>query len=90
MDLLKFFGLNYHPTVTQYLNSHTKVHFNGGSGTIRKSEDVPFRWQKHLNFSEIRQIEEECEEAIKLWGYLKVYDKHNLSNFYPLTTYHIN
>lgn len=90
MDLLKFFRVDYHSRVAQYLNSHTKVHFSGASSTFRKTKNVPFQWRKHLNFSEIQQIEEQCEGAMQLWGYLKVDDEGDLPNFYPLTTYRIN
>ncbi|XP_019876489.1 carbohydrate sulfotransferase 5 [Aethina tumida] len=88
-DLFKFFGLQFHEQVKMFLDSHTKVNVGGVSSTFRDSKSAPFHWKTDLNATEIQYIEENCEEAMKLWGYVKVTNYSNLKDFNPLTSYEI-
>lgn len=88
-EILKFFRLHYHSRVAEFLKSHTKIETRDFRSTFKKSGTVPFRWMEELSVGEIQMIEKTCEEALKLWGYLKIEGKQNSSISYPLTTYRI-
>lgn len=88
-EILKFFRLDYHSRVVEFLNSHTKIETHDDRSTFKKTATVPFRWMRELDLDEIRKIEKTCEEALKIWGYLNVPANPNASHFYPLTTYRI-
>ncbi|KAK5649750.1 hypothetical protein RI129_000779 [Pyrocoelia pectoralis] len=88
-DLFHFFQLHFHPFVKAFLDSHTKLNSGGVSSTFRHSKSVPFHWRTDLNFSEVQYIEENCDQAMKLWGYVKAYNESHLREFNPLTLYSI-
>lgn len=89
-ELFKFFRLDFHPQVVEFLDSHTKLNVGGVSSTFRNSKSAPFHWRTDLNFSEVQYIEQNCDEAMQLWGYLKAKNESHLRDFYPLTSYTIN
>lgn len=89
-DLFKFFGLKLHPQVIDFLDSHTKQNVGGVSSTFRDSKSAPFHWRLDLNYSEVQYIEENCDEAMKLWGYVKAENEIHLREFNPLTNYTIS
>ncbi|KAF2905273.1 hypothetical protein ILUMI_00893, partial [Ignelater luminosus] len=89
-ELFKFFGLHFHPQVKSFLDSHTKANSGGVSSTFRNSKNAPFHWRTDLNFSEVQYIEENCDQAMKLWGYVKAYNESHLREFHPLTLYTID
>lgn len=43
-----------------------------------------------LNFSEVQYIEENCDQAMKLWGYVKATNESHLRDFLSITDYVIN
>lgn len=89
-ELFSFFRLDFHPQVISFLDSHTKLDAGGVSSTFRNSRSAPFHWRMDLNFSEVQYIEENCDEAMQLWGYLKAKNETHLREFDPLTSYSIN
>ena len=84
-DLFKFFGLYFHRAVREFLDSHTKKDVGGVSSTSRDTKSAPFHWRADLNFSEVQYIEENCDQAMKLWGYIKASNESHLREFHPLT-----
>lgn len=89
-ELFTFFGLDFHPSVTEFLDSHTKLNIGGVSSTFRDSKSAPFHWRTDLNATEIQYIEDNCDEAMKLWGYVETKGETNLKDFNPLASYVIN
>lgn len=89
-DLFKFFGLTFHENVKKFLDSHTKTNAGGVSSTFRDSKSAPFHWRLDLNFTEVQYIEENCHEAMKLWGYVKAKNETHLKEFNPVTPYVID
>lgn len=87
--LFDFFGLAFHQSVREFLDSHTKQDTGGVSSTHRDTKSAPFHWRNELNFSEVQYIEENCDEAMKLWGYVKADNESHLREFNPLTNYTI-
>lgn len=88
-NLFEFFGLFYHPAVSKFLDLHTKKNVGGVSSTTRDTRSAPFLWRSKLNFSEVQYIEENCDQAMKLWGYVKASNESHLREFNPLTNYTI-
>lgn len=89
-EIFKFFRLDFHPQVIEFLDSHTRMDVGGVSSTFRNSKLAPFHWRMDLNFSEVQYIEQNCDEAMKLWGYVKAYNESSVREFNPITTYSIN
>lgn len=88
-DLFEFLGLDFHKNVQDFLESHTKINVGGVSSTFRDSKMAPLHWRNDLNFTEIQWIEEHCEEAMKLWGYVRAKNASSLRDFHPLKSYTI-
>ncbi|KAB0789967.1 hypothetical protein PPYR_15747 [Photinus pyralis] len=86
-DIFQFFQLHFHPTVRAFLDSHTKQTYGGMYSTFRDSKSVPFHWRMDLNFSEVQYIEKNCDQAMKLWGYVKAHNESHLREFNPLDDY---
>lgn len=89
-DIFKFYGLKLHPKVVEFLDSHTKQNVGGVSSTFRDSKSTPFHWRLDLNYSEVQYIEENCDEAMKLWGYVRAENEVHLREFQPVTNYTIS
>ncbi|CAH1111051.1 unnamed protein product [Psylliodes chrysocephalus] len=88
-DLFEFLGLYFHSKVRRFLDSHTRFNIGGVSSTFRDSKSAPFHWKVDLNYTEIQTIEEVCEDAMKLWGYVRSKNASDVKDFKPLTTYEI-
>lgn len=86
-ELFSFFNLHIHPNVMEFLDSHTKLNVGGVSSTFRNSKSAPFHWRADLNFSEVQYIEEQCQSAMKYWGYVRAKNETHLREFNPLTDY---
>jgi hypothetical protein len=66
--------LEVYPSTDNFLDTHTKLDEGSAFATTRNSTQVAFRWQSNLSkFPEVvEKIEEHCQEAMQLWGYLPV------------------
>lgn len=85
--ILNYFGLPFGATVEQFLNSHTRTDSGTASSTFRNSKKAPFHWMRDLSFHDIDQIQQNCTEAMSLWGYKKVDNENALkgnTTFNPL------
>ena len=56
-ELLQFFGVDFHPAVKEFLDTHTKQDLGGVSSTFRNSKSAPFHWTKDLDFEDILNIQ---------------------------------
>ncbi|XP_067621128.1 carbohydrate sulfotransferase 5 [Eurosta solidaginis] len=81
-EVLQFYGLPFDPLVEEFLDTHTKVNIGGVSSTYRDSKSAPFHWKQDLRIDEIKNIQNNCEEAMRLWGYRKI---ENFTNFQQTT-----
>ncbi|XP_039951237.1 carbohydrate sulfotransferase 4 [Bactrocera neohumeralis] len=81
-EVLQFYGLPFDPLVEEFLDTHTKVNIGGVSSTYRDSKSAPFHWKQDLRPDEIQYIQNNCEEAMQLWGYRKI---DNFTNFQQAT-----
>ena len=83
-DVFKFFGFSVHSRVTKFLDTHTKTNIGGVSSTFRDSKTAPFKWRERLTLDEMLKIQDDCEEAMKLWGYKAVTESDDLHSFEPV------
>lgn len=84
VDLFRFFGFAMHPRVVQYLETHTTLNKGGVSSTFRDSKTAPFAWREKLSMKEVEDIQDQCQEAMKLWGYKMVQTEEELLTFSPV------
>lgn len=73
-SILRFFRLDYHPDIQNFIASHTVTRVGNDFSTFRDSKTMPFHWIDHYlqdnNDSHVLQnIETQCQEAMNLWGY---------------------
>ena len=86
-SLLHFFGFTLHPQVTHFIDSHTHSNKGGVSSTFRDSKRAPYHWRDELTFKEVKDIQEKCTLAMKLWGYKKANTQKQLKKLKPLLNY---
>lgn len=84
-ELFSFFGLDMHPRVIDFLDTHTKVNIGGVSSTYRDSKSAPFHWRNDLSFEEVDQIQASCKSALKLWGYRPAVNESYQRTFIPIS-----
>ena len=82
--VLKFFGFHFHNRVEAFIKSHTHANIGGVSSTFRDSKNAPYHWRQDLSFEEVSQIQDECGEAMRLWGYKQAESSEDLADLQPL------
>lgn len=83
-ELFKFFGLDFHPQVSEFLDTHTKTDAGGVSSTFRNSKAAPFHWRQDLSHKEVRTIQKSCKPAMAAWGYINAHNASHQRDFNPL------
>lgn len=84
-EILQFYGLPFDQKVIRFLDTHTKTNVGGVSSTIRDSKSAPFHWTKELTYDEVKNIQKNCKEAMRLWGFKEAKSSDELLNdFNPL------
>ncbi|XP_063234376.1 carbohydrate sulfotransferase 5 [Bacillus rossius redtenbacheri] len=83
-ELFQFFGLDFHPSVQAFLDTHTKVNVGGVSSTYRNSKSAPFHWRQDLTHREVRAIQRVCRPAMGYWGYRRAVNSSHQREFDPL------
>lgn len=83
-DLFNFFGLDFHPLVQRFLDTHTKVDAGGVSSTYRNSKSAPFHWRQDLTHQEVQTIQQQCRLAMDAWGYVQATNITHQREFNPL------
>ncbi|KAK6620745.1 hypothetical protein RUM43_011040 [Polyplax serrata] len=86
-QLLEFYGLEFHPEVQFFLDTHTKINVGGVSSTYRNSASAPFHWRQDLTHREVRLIQNKCGPAMKYWGYLKAENASHQRVFNPVVNF---
>jgi len=84
-QLFEFFGLDFHPQVKAFLDTHTKTDAGGVSSTFRNSKAAPFHWRQDLTYKEVRAIQRVCRPAMASWGYLPAHNATHQHDFNPIT-----
>ncbi|KAK7866079.1 hypothetical protein R5R35_013576 [Gryllus longicercus] len=86
-DLFDFLGLDFHPRVKHFLDTHTKVNAGGVSNTYRDSKSAPFHWRQDLSHQEVRNIQRVCLPAMQHWGYVLAANSTHQHDFNPLGSF---
>lgn len=86
-ELFKFYGLDFHPNVKDFLDTHTKSDVGGVSSTFRNSKAAPFHWRTDLEYEEVEEIQRSCGIAMKHWGYVPAINATHQKEFNPITNY---
>ncbi|XP_020706956.2 carbohydrate sulfotransferase 5-like isoform X2 [Athalia rosae] len=86
-ELSKFYGLDFHPNVKKFLDTHTKSDAGGVSSTFRNSKAAPFHWRTDLEFDEVEEIQRFCINAMEHWGYVPAMNATHQREFNPITDY---
>ncbi|XP_066584005.1 carbohydrate sulfotransferase 4-like isoform X2 [Prorops nasuta] len=89
-ELYEFYGLNFHPDVKRFLNTHTKNDVGGVSSTFRNSKVAPFHWRTDLDFEVVEEIQKVCATAMRLWGYVMAVNATHQREFDSLTDYELD
>ncbi|XP_043289779.1 carbohydrate sulfotransferase 5-like [Venturia canescens] len=89
-SLYKFYGLDLHPNVQKYLETHTKNDVGGLWSTYRNSKTAPFHWRNDLDYEEVEEIQSVCSHAMKLWGYVLAMNATHQRDFDPITNYSLD
>ncbi|XP_035743258.1 carbohydrate sulfotransferase 5-like isoform X3 [Vespa mandarinia] len=88
-ELYTFYGLDFHPNVKRFLDTHTKSDVGGVSSTFRNSKVAPFHWRTDLEFEEVDEIQRVCGSAMRLWGYVEAINATHQKEFDPITEYQL-
>jgi len=85
--ILKFFRLQFHPQVYEYLKGHTRDDVKGFHPTRKNSKEIPFLWRDyyHQNFQELLDVQNACTKAMSLWGYELALNSSHMTSFNPLS-----
>ena len=68
--MLHFMGLKLEPEVETFIKEHTKqTAAKANWNTFRNTKDIPDQWRKGLIEAEIRTIESQCFQAMRIWDY---------------------
>ena len=87
-DILDFYGLSFDDKVKEYLDTHTERSDVKLFSTFRNSKKIPFHWIKKLTFDEVEDIQNNCKEAMDLYGYKMAESASELSNdFVPFIAF---
>lgn len=89
-ELFDLFGLDFHPAVQEFLDTHTKVDVGGVSSTYRNSKSAPFHWRQDLSHDRVHKIQRVCRQAMKIWGYLPAMNMRHQREFNPLGNYSLH
>lgn len=80
--LFKFLNLPYEG-IPEFLDSHSSANIasakNKHYSTFRNSTESTIHWMNDLSLAKILQIQKDCRQAMKLWGYKFIQTKDQLS-----------
>lgn len=85
-ELLNFVGFNarMHPQITTFVEEHTKASgAESENNTIRNSKETALRWMQTLSFDEVKEVQNVCANAMRLWGYKMMNNPDEQKNFVP-------
>ncbi|XP_058808589.1 carbohydrate sulfotransferase 1-like [Phymastichus coffea] len=83
-EIYSFYGMAFHNVAREFVNTHTRVSRGDEYSTFRNSSAVSFQWKEKLAFDEVNVIQENCYEAIQIWGYNLAFNGSHQKNFDPL------
>ncbi|XP_072176827.1 carbohydrate sulfotransferase 1-like [Diadema setosum] len=82
-DIYDFVGLEYPRAVMQWIVANTRSDDARSVklfSTHKNSTETAMRWRHAMKFTQVRQVEELCEEAMRLLGYKVAPSEEHLAN----------
>ena len=52
--------------------------------TFRDTKGIKDHWRKEMKFEEVNDIQQKCQNALKVWGYRNAKDELDLLSFNPV------
>jgi hypothetical protein len=89
-ELILFLGAKMDPKVDKFIQNAMKPVNNWEMpNEINTPDEIVNKWRKQLTWDNIQEIQEDCQEAMKVWGYTKINNieelfDQNLKLFKPL------
>ena len=72
-SLFSYLGYNLSEESKKFLINHTQKDKYQSKpevwNTFRNPKATPFHWMQSLTFDQIVKVQNECQQALKLWGY---------------------
>lgn len=84
-EIFDFYGFALDKDPLKFLRTHTTVKHGDDFSTYRNSSIVSSKWMTKMDFSKIQNIQINCHEAMKLWGYREIKDVSEIKgSFNPI------
>ena len=68
-EIFNFAGRDLNSYITNYIRTHTVGRKGGVYQTYRDTAKIAKDWLNKLTLNQIQLIQEQCKDAMKLWGY---------------------
>ena len=85
-EVVSFFGLEVQAEMKDYVRTHTGSSYQKQEvwNTFRDTTSIKNHWRKEMKYEEVAQIQNKCQQALKLWGYRDAKDELDLLQFDPV------
>lgn len=84
-SITNFFGLHFTKTMKDLVTNSTNVSSHNDQPSLWSTKRDPMfeemQWRQELPWEDIVEIQDDCREAMKLWGYNTVTHKEQLATF---------
>ena len=83
-EVFSFLGLGLTEASKKFLIDHTQKEKYKAKpevwNTFRNPKDTPFHWRESLTWDQIVQVQKDCHQVLKLWGYRVINTKEDLKS----------
>ena len=85
-EVVSFFGLEVQAEMKDYVRTHTGSSHQKQEvwNTFRDTNSIKNHWRKEMKYEEVAQIQNKCQQALRLWGYRDAKDEFDLIQFDPV------
>ena len=85
-EVVSFFGLEVQAEMKDYVRTHTGSSHQKQEvwNTFRDTNSIKNHWRKEMKYEEVSQIQNKCQQALRLWGYRDAKDELDLLQFDPV------
>ena len=87
-ELFSFLGFDLSDASRKFLTDHTQKEKYKAKpevwNTFRDTNSIKNHWRKEMKYEEVAQIQNKCQQALRLWGYRDAKDELDLLQFDPV------
>jgi hypothetical protein len=81
-EMLTFLGVKMNPIVNMFItNNSTQPFTSQCTNRLNRPDEVRNKWRKELTWQTVLDIQEECQEAMNVWGYTKLNKEEDMKLF---------